>query len=146
MKDILWLHGFLKVIILDRDPKFTLNFWKSWFEDLGTQLNFSIAYHPQTNDKIERVNQVLEDMLHMYVMSMPTKWEDYLPLVEFNYNNGQQKNLGMSLLKFMYGRKYRTSVHWDGSVNRLIVGLDMLTEMEQREIRIRQHLKTTLDR
>ena len=88
MKDIIKLHGLPKVIVSDWDVKFTSNFWKGLFVDLGTKLNFSTSYHPQTDEKIERVNQVLEDMLHMYVMDKPTKWEDYLHLVEFAYNNG----------------------------------------------------------
>ena len=62
--------------------------------DLGTKLSFSTAYHPQTDGKTERVNRVLKDMLHMYMMDKPTKWEDYLHLVEFAYNNGQQAFLG----------------------------------------------------
>ena len=60
---ILKLHGIPKVITSDRDPKFTGNFWKSLFKGLDTKLNFSTAYHPQTNGQTERVNQVLEDML-----------------------------------------------------------------------------------
>ena len=80
MKEIFKLHGFPKAIISDRDPKFTSNLWKGLFVDLGTKLNFSTAYHPQIDGKTERVNQVLEDMLCMYVMDKPTKWEDYLHL------------------------------------------------------------------
>ena len=94
MKDIFKLHGFPKGIVSDRDVKFTSNFWKGLFADLGTNLNFSTAYHPQTDGQIERVNQVLEDMLRMYVMDKPTKWEDYLHLVKFAYNNGQQHPWG----------------------------------------------------
>ena len=75
-------------IIFDRDTKFTSNFWKVLFANLGTKLNFSTTYHPQTDGQIERVNQVLEDMLRMYMMDKPTKWEDYLHLIEFAYNNG----------------------------------------------------------
>ena len=89
MKEIFKLHGLPKAIVSDRDVKFTSNFWKRLFADLGTKLNFSTAYHPQTDGQTERVNQVLEDMLRMYVMDKPTKWEDYLHLVEFAYNNGQ---------------------------------------------------------
>ena len=88
MKEIFRLHGLPKAIVSDRDPKFTSNFWKGLFADLGTKLNFNMNYHPQTNGQTERVNQVLEDMLRMYVMDKPTKWEDYLHLVEFSYNNG----------------------------------------------------------
>ena len=89
MKEIFKLHGFPKAVVSDRDPKFTSNFWKGLFIDLGTKLNFSTTYHPQTGGQTKRVNQVLEDMFHMYMMEKPTKWEDYLPLVEFVYNNGQ---------------------------------------------------------
>ena len=54
---------------------------------LQTQLDFSTTYRPQTSGKTERVNQIFEDMLRMYVMNNPTKWEDYLHLANFSYNN-----------------------------------------------------------
>ena len=94
MKDIFKLHGFPKAIVSNMDAKFSSNFQKGLFVDLGTKLNFITTYHPQTNGQTERVNQVLEDMLCMYVMDKPTKWEDYLHLVEFAYNNGHQASLG----------------------------------------------------
>ena len=71
MEEIFKLHGLPKEIVSDIDVKFTSNFWKGLFADLGTNLNFSTAYHPQTDGQIERVNQVLEDMLCMYVMDKP---------------------------------------------------------------------------
>ena len=88
MKDIFRLHGLPKAIVFDGDAEFTSNFWKGLSSDLGTKLNINTPYHAQTDGKIERVNQVLEYMLHMYVMKKPTKWEYYLHLVEFSYNNG----------------------------------------------------------
>jgi transposase InsO family protein len=75
------LCGMPKEIVSDRDTKFTSNFWKSLFVGFETKLLFTTAYHPQTDGQIERVNQVLEDMLRMHVMHQPKKWEDYLPLV-----------------------------------------------------------------
>ena len=57
---------------------------------MGTKLNFSTAYHPQTDGQMERTNQILEDMLRMYVMDRPSKWEYYLHLAEFSYNNSYQ--------------------------------------------------------
>jgi hypothetical protein len=68
-------------------------------------MNFSTTYHPQSDRKIERVNQVIEDMLRMYVMDNPSKWDDYLHLVEFSYNNGYQDSMKMSPFEYLYGRK-----------------------------------------
>ena len=87
MKEIFRLHGVSKVVISYRDVNFTCNFWKAFFKGLGTQLNFSAAYHPHNDEQTEKVNQILEDMLRMYVMDKCGMWEDYLQLVEFSYNN-----------------------------------------------------------
>ena len=65
MKEIFRLHGIPKMIISDRDLKFTGSLWKSLFEGLNTKLNFSTTYHPQTDGQTERVNQVLEYMLRI---------------------------------------------------------------------------------
>jgi hypothetical protein len=53
MKEVDRLHGVLKEIVLDRDPKFTSNFWKYFFENFGTNLNLSTVYHPESDGKIE---------------------------------------------------------------------------------------------
>jgi hypothetical protein len=96
MREITRLHNVPKTIVSNRDPKFTSKFWKGLFKGFETNLNFSTAYHPESNGQTERVNQVIEDMLRMYVMDKPSKWEDYLHLVEFTYNNGYQASLKMS--------------------------------------------------
>ena len=82
--------------IYDRDVKFTSNFWKSLFAGLETKINFNTSYHPKTDGQTERTNQVIEDMLRMYVMERPAKWEDYLHLLEFSYNNGYHASTKMS--------------------------------------------------
>lgn len=110
MKEVLKLHGITKVIISDRDVKFTGNFSKKLFKSLDTKLNFTTAYHPQTDGQTERVNQVLEDMIRMYVMDQPSKWEEYLHLVEFSYNNNYQASAKMSPFEILYGRKCSTSI------------------------------------
>ena len=96
LKEIFRLHRILKEIISDRDTNFTENFWRSLFFGLETQLNFSTGYHPQTDEQTGRVNQIVEDMLKMYVMNNPTKWEDYLHLAEFANNNGYHTSSNMS--------------------------------------------------
>ena len=69
------------------------------FKEIGTQLNFSTTCHPQINGQTERVNQVLKDLIRMYVMDKPSKREECLHLVEFEYNNGHQAPLEMIPLK-----------------------------------------------
>jgi hypothetical protein len=59
-------------------------------------MNFSTTYHPESDGKIETVNQVIDDMLRMYVLDKPSKWEDFLHLAEFSYNNGYWESLKMS--------------------------------------------------
>ena len=66
-------------------------------------MKFSTTYHPLTNGQTKRVNEVLEDMLRMYVMDKSSKWDDYLHLVEFAYNNGHQASLGMVTFEALYG-------------------------------------------
>ena len=56
LKEIFRLHGIPKAIISDRDVKFIGKFWRSLFSRLEKQLNFSTAYHPQTDGQTERVN------------------------------------------------------------------------------------------
>ena len=77
----------------------------------------------------------------MYVMDKPTKWEDYLHLVEFAYNNGQQASLGMRSYEALYGTRCRTLVAWDNLVNRVVLGPELLKEMEQKVVKIRKNLK-----
>jgi hypothetical protein len=110
LKEVACLHGILKTILSDRDPKFTLNFWKGLFQGFRTNLNFSTAYHPESDGQTERVNRVIKDMLRMYVMDKPSRWEDYLHLVEFAYNNGYHASLKMSPFEALYGRKCNTPV------------------------------------
>ena len=130
MKEIFRLHRISKVIISNRDPKFTGNFWKSLFKGLDAKLNFSTAYHLQTDGQIERVNQVLEDMLWMYVRDYPKKWEYYLHLVEFAYNNHYQDSAKLSYFEILYGRKCKTPISWSNLVDRLMLGPNLLKELE----------------
>lgn len=139
MEQVVKLHRIPKKNISDRDPVFTSSLWRSMQQELGTQLNFSSTYHPETNGQIERVNQILEDMLRMYIMDRQNKWEEYLHLVEFTYNNGYHSSIGMTPFKELYGRPCRTPLSWDNLEDRTLLGPEMLQDLEQQVKRIREH-------
>jgi hypothetical protein len=131
--------------VSERYPKFTSIFWKGLYKGFRTNLNFSTTYHPESVEQIERVNQVIEDMSMMYVMDKPSKWEDYLHLVEFAYNNGYQASLKMSPFEALYGRRCNTLVRWDNPADREVVGPELLKEMEEKMLKIKQNLKVSQD-
>jgi len=102
ISEIVRLHGVPKRIISDQGSVFTRRFWMSFQEALGTQLNFSTAYHPETDGQTERTNQTLEEMLHMYLMDQQKHWGEFFLLVEFAYNNSYQSTIKMAPFKFLY--------------------------------------------
>ena len=104
VKEIVRLHEILMSIILDRDPRFTSRFWGKLQEALGTRLNFSTSFHPQKDGQLERVIQVLEDMLRSCVIDYEGSWDRHIPLVEFVYNNSFHSSIGMAPYEAIYGR------------------------------------------
>eukprot|EP00253_Pinus_taeda_P030645 PITA_30645 len=145
IRDVVRLHSVPKNIVSNKDAKFTSKFWEL-ISGLGTELTFITAYHLQTDGKIERVNRLLEDKLRMYVMHHQMKWEEYLPLVEFAYNNGYQKSLRMSPFEASYGRSCNTPISWSDLVSRVIIGPNMLANMEQEMQVIKKNIKTAQNR
>jgi len=97
----------------------------------GTNLNLSTTYHPQTDGQTERV-QVIEDMSQMYVIDKTSKWEDYLALVEFAYNNGYHSSLKMIPFEALYGIKCNTPVRWDNPADRVVIGPELLNKWKNR--------------
>jgi hypothetical protein len=75
---------------------------------------------------------VIKDMLRMYVMEKPSRWECYLHLLIFSYNNGHQVSLNMSPFEALYGRKYNTLVSWENPTDREVVGPKLNKEMEEK--------------
>lgn len=67
-------------------------------KEVGTKLSFSSTYHPKSNGHTKIITQILKDMLRMYSMDHPTRWEDYLHLLEFAY----QESLKIASFKSLY--------------------------------------------
>ncbi|KAJ9547520.1 hypothetical protein OSB04_020063 [Centaurea solstitialis] len=91
--EIVMRHGIPISIISDRDSRFTSQFWQSLQATLGTRVDLSTAYHPQTDGQTERTIQTLEDMLRACVLEFGGTWDDHLPLVEFSYNNSYHASI-----------------------------------------------------
>jgi hypothetical protein len=77
----------------------------------------------------------------MYVRMKPTKWEEYLHLVEFAYNNGYHTSTKMSPFEALYRRKWTTLIRWDNLVDKLMMGPKMVQEMEKMVKRVHKNLK-----
>ncbi|GJY72662.1 putative reverse transcriptase domain-containing protein [Tanacetum coccineum] len=90
LNEIVARHGVPISIISDRDSRFTSRFWQSMQEALGTRLDMSTAYHPQTDGS----------------------WDVHLPLVEFSYNNSYHSSVRCALFEALYGRKCRSPIMW----------------------------------
>ena len=72
--------------------------------------------------------------------------EDYLHLAKFPYNYGYQNTTKMSLFEVLYGWKYRTPVTWDSPLDELMLGPDILKELEQLVTKVQLNLKEAQDR
>lgn len=103
--DTVFRHkGLSRVILSDRDPRFTSHFWRTLFQLLGTKLSFSTAFHPQTDGQTERINRVIEEVLRAYVSARHTDWDTRLTPVEFAINNSVQASTGHSPFYLNSGR------------------------------------------
>ena len=106
ISNILKYYSLPKSIVLDRDPRMTNNFWKGLFENLGTKLNFSLAYHPQTDGQSEIANLTIIDLPKAYVTEVNhrNQREKYLPMVEYAYNNTIHTSTGKTPFEIVEGR------------------------------------------
>ncbi|WMV46231.1 hypothetical protein MTR67_039616 [Solanum verrucosum] len=87
IQEVVRLHGVPVSIISNRGAKFTAHIWKSFQKCLGSKVNLSTAFHPQTYGQAECTIQTLQDMLRACVIDFEGNWDDNLPLIEFVYNN-----------------------------------------------------------
>ncbi|WVZ90875.1 hypothetical protein U9M48_037133, partial [Paspalum notatum var. saurae] len=138
---IVSLHGVPRTITSDRGSLFVSRFWEQLQTALGTNLIRCSAYHPQTSGQVERVNQILEDMLRARTLTYSTKWDEYLSLAEFAYNNSYQKSLEMSPFEALYGRRCRTPLNWSEPGERVTFGPDLVTQAEEQVKFIHDNLK-----
>jgi transposase InsO family protein len=115
----------------DRGSQFTSKFWEKLYELMDTKLNFSSAYHPQTDGQTERTNQILEDMLRACALKYGKSWDKSLSYAEFSYNNSYQASIEMAPFKALYGRQCRTPLFWSQTGESHVFATEVLKDAER---------------
>nr|GEY66422.1 putative reverse transcriptase domain-containing protein [Tanacetum cinerariifolium]GEY66639.1 putative reverse transcriptase domain-containing protein [Tanacetum cinerariifolium] len=119
LKEVVTRHGILVSIICDRDPRFTSNFWKAFQKAMGTRLDMSTAYHPET--------------------------DGHLPLVEFSYNNSYHDSIKVAPFEALYGRKCRSPVCWAEVGDAQLTSPELIYETTEKIVQIKQRIQATRD-
>ncbi|GJR81686.1 putative reverse transcriptase domain-containing protein [Tanacetum coccineum] len=113
---------------------------------MGTQLDMSTAYHPETDSQSERTVQTLEDMLQACVINFGSSWDRHLPLVEFSYNNSYHVSIKAAPFKALYGRKCRLPVCWSEVGDSQLTGPELVRETTKMIVQIKNRLITARSR
>jgi len=144
--EIVRLYGVPLTIVSDRDSKFASKFWQGFQSIMGTQLNLSTAFHPQTDGQSERTIQTLEDMLRACAIEYIGSWDRNLPLVEFTYNNSYHSSIDMAPYEALYGRRCRTPICWDEVGERRLSKVELIDETQEIIDKVRERLRAAQSR
>ncbi|GJR16669.1 putative reverse transcriptase domain-containing protein [Tanacetum coccineum] len=137
-----WLpcYGDLRIMIMHESHK------SKYSIHLGTNLDMSIAYHPQTDGQSERTIQTLEDMLRACVIDFGKGWVNHFPLVEFSYNNSYHASIKAAPFEALYGRKCRSPVCWTEVGEAQILSPELIQETTEKIVQIKQRMQAARDR
>ncbi|GJZ70399.1 putative reverse transcriptase domain-containing protein, partial [Tanacetum coccineum] len=116
LKEVVSKHGVPVSIISDRDGKFTSHFWKSLHKALGTRLDMSTAYHPETDGQ------------------------------KFLYNNSYHTSIKAAPFEALYGRKCRSPICWVEVGDTQLTGPEIIHETTERIVQIKSHIQAARDR
>nr|GEV06796.1 putative reverse transcriptase domain-containing protein [Tanacetum cinerariifolium] len=112
---------------------------------MGTQLDMSSMYHPETDGQSERTIQTLEDMLRACVIDFGNGWERHLPLVEFSYNNSYHAGIKAATFEALYGQKCRSPVCWAEVGEAQLTGPELIHETTKKIVQIKQRIQAARD-
>ncbi|GKB80872.1 DNA-directed DNA polymerase, partial [Tanacetum coccineum] len=130
-----------------RLTKFASNFWRSLQKALGTNLDMSTAYHPQTDGQSKRTIQTLEDMLRAYVIDFGNGWVRHLHYEFLLYQSSfQLASEVLSPFEALYGRKCRSPVCWAEVGQVQLTGPEMVQETTEKVIQIKQRMQAARNR
>ncbi|GJV94911.1 putative reverse transcriptase domain-containing protein [Tanacetum coccineum] len=146
LNEIVTRHGVPISIISDRDSQFTSRFWQSTQEALGTRLDLSTPYHPQTDGQSERSIQTLEDMLRVRVLDFGGSWDVHLLLIEFSYDNSYHSSVRCAPFEALYSRKCRSPILWAEVGEGQLIRPALVQETTEKISQIKDRLKVARDR
>ncbi|MBW0545257.1 hypothetical protein O181_084972 [Austropuccinia psidii MF-1] len=130
-------HGLPRSIVSDRGSLFVSSFWTQLCQQLKISRDLSTAFHPETDGQTERVNQILEQYLWMYVSYHQDDWHTWLPLAEFAYNNAEHSSTKQSPFFTIYGRNPSfDSIHisQDSTAGKLSTKLQSVQQVVKEEL------------
>jgi hypothetical protein len=139
-------HGTPKVLISDRDPRFTSNFWKGFCNRLGIEPRFSSAFHPETDGQTERTNRVIEEVLRHFIDSDHVQWEELLPLAAFAMNNAKNSSTGETPFFLNHGSHPSTPVTLGLPQSKLPTLDTVFTDLDTTLSRIKLLMRSAQDR
>ncbi|GJS16084.1 reverse transcriptase domain-containing protein [Tanacetum coccineum] len=116
LKEIVCRHGVPVSIISDQDPRFASRFWRSLQKSLGTNLDMSTAYHPETDGQSERTIQ------------------------EFKRHVAYHASIKAAPFEALYGRKCRSPVCWSEVGDAQLTGPEMIRETTEMIVQIKNRL------
>nr|GEU51308.1 putative reverse transcriptase domain-containing protein [Tanacetum cinerariifolium] len=109
-------------------------------EALGTNLDMSIAYHPQMDGQSERTIQTLEDMLCACVINFGSSWDRHLPLVEFSYKNSYHASIKAAPYEALYKRKCKSLVCWSEVGDSQLTSPELIHDTTEKIVQIKNRL------
>ncbi|GKV50067.1 hypothetical protein SLEP1_g56783 [Rubroshorea leprosula] len=104
-KHVVKYWGLPRIIISDRDPRFTGKFWRELFKLMGSDLHFSMSFHPQTDEQTERVNALLELYLRHFVSANQHDWAKLLDVAQFSFNLQRSEATQQSPFEIVTGQQ-----------------------------------------
>ncbi|KAI0498351.1 hypothetical protein KFK09_021592 [Dendrobium nobile] len=151
--EIVRLHGVPRSITSDRDVKFISHFWREVWKRLGTELRFSLAYHPQSDGQTEVVNRTLGNLLRCLVQDKPNQWEEILSRAEFAYNAMVNRSTGKVPFDIVYTKSPNSAIDISilpqGPSKAVAHFTDdhttMLKDIREQLVRANQRYKTAAD-
>nr|GFA40366.1 putative reverse transcriptase domain-containing protein [Tanacetum cinerariifolium] len=145
LKEVVSRHRVPVSIISDRDGRFTSHFLKSLNKALGTRLDMSTTYHPETDGQSERTIQTLEDMLRACVLDFGKGWDKHLSLVEFSYNISYHANIKAAPFEALYRRKCRSPICWAEVGDRQLTGPEIIHETTEKIVQTKSRIQAARD-